>query len=230
MKQLVTTGIVLTRTNYGEADRILTLLTPDYGKLHLVARGARRVKSKLAGGIELLSVSEITYAKGRGALGTLVSARLKKHYDHIVQDIDRTMATYELIKHLNKTTEDEVDVDYFALLQHAFEGLDDPTIPLALIKLWFNAQLMRLGGHVPNLHTDAQGQKLLAVGRYGFDVDHMVFTPAPDGRFDANHIKFLRLAFSATTPQLLSHVQGSAVLAGSTAPLVATMIQTYLPV
>lgn len=49
---LHTRAIVLRRTNYGETDRILNLLTPE-GKKSVLAKGVRREKSKLAGGIEL---------------------------------------------------------------------------------------------------------------------------------------------------------------------------------
>src|SRR5688572_21914665 len=104
MNQTVTEAIVLSRTDYGEADRILTLLTPDHGKLRLIAKGVRRVKSKLAGGIELFSITSITYIKGRGDIGTLVSTRLAKYYDQIVKDLDRTMLGYDLIKQLNRVT------------------------------------------------------------------------------------------------------------------------------
>ena len=45
-----TQAIVLRRTNYGEADRILQLLTPE-GKKSVMAKGVRKEKSKLAGGI-----------------------------------------------------------------------------------------------------------------------------------------------------------------------------------
>ena len=147
MKQIVTTGIVLARTNYGEADRILTLITPEYGKLSLMAKGVRRIKSKLAGGIELFSVSDITFIRGRSDLGTLISARLIKHYRTIVKDIGRTMLGYDLIKLLNKATEDEPESEYFTLLEQAFEALDDPTIDQNLIRLWFTMQLLRLGGY-----------------------------------------------------------------------------------
>jgi DNA repair protein RecO (recombination protein O) len=58
MKTIVTKGIVLTRTDYGEADRILHFLTPDQGKIAGIAKGVRKSKSKLAGGIELFSVSK----------------------------------------------------------------------------------------------------------------------------------------------------------------------------
>src|SRR5215467_6436426 len=102
MNQLNTSSIILARTDFGEADRILTLLTPDYGKLRLMAKGVRRVKSKLAGGIELFSVSDISLMRGRGDIGTLVSSRLVVHYRHIVEDIDRTMLGYELTRQLNR--------------------------------------------------------------------------------------------------------------------------------
>jgi len=209
MKQLVTTGIILGRTDYGEADRILTLITPDQGKLRLLARGVRRIKSKLAGGIELFSVSTITFAPGRGELGTLVSTRLVQHYDQIAKDLQRTMAGYDLIKQLNKATEDQPEPEYFALLKDAFEALNDAQIPLPLIQFWFAAQLLRLGGHGPNLQTDEQGKKLVPDQLYDFDLDRMTFVANPlSGRFNANHIKFLRLVFAGNSPKALSQVQG----------------------
>ena len=51
-KDIRTKAFVLKRTNYREADRILNLITPE-GKISAIARGARREKSKLAGGIEM---------------------------------------------------------------------------------------------------------------------------------------------------------------------------------
>ena len=122
MNQLTTQGIILSRTDFGEADKIITLLTPDHGKLRLMARGVRRAKSKLAGGVELFSVSDITYIKGRGEIGTLISARLITHYGRIVRDVTRTMLGYELIKQLNKVTEDEPEAEYFTLLEQTFHN------------------------------------------------------------------------------------------------------------
>ena len=58
MKTYRTQAVVLRRTNYGEADRILQLLTPD-GRRSVMARGVRKEKSKLAGGIELFAVSDV---------------------------------------------------------------------------------------------------------------------------------------------------------------------------
>ena len=79
MNQLTTQGIVLRRTDFGEADRILTVLTPANGKLSLMARGARRSKSKLAGGIELFSTSDLVYIQGKSDLGGLFVFRVRGH-------------------------------------------------------------------------------------------------------------------------------------------------------
>lgn len=230
MKQLVTQAIVLSRTDYGEADRILTLLTPDQGKLSLLAKGVRRVKSKLAGGIELFSVSTITFIRGRGEVGTLVSARLDKYCKHIVEDLDRTMLGYELIKTLHKNTEDEPGLEYFALLQQTFMDLDDGDIPSQLIRFWFAAQLLKIEGNAPNLVTDSAGHKLTPEHGYDFNIEKMCFETKQleVSHFTANHIKFLRLTFSADSSRLLSQVKGHDDLLRDLQPTVQLLASQYL--
>lgn len=235
MNHVTAQAIVLTRTDYGEADRILTMLTPNHGKLRVLAKGVRRVKSKLAGGIELFSVSDIVFITGKnGGLGTLVSARLQQHFGNIVHQLDRTMLGYDLLKLLHKNTEDEPEAEYFALLAQAFGALDDPSIPAELIRLWFAAQLLRLAGHTPNLHTTQSGQPLSAEQTYYFDTEAMCFAPAPaasaPGRFDAAHIKFLRLVFASQPPRTLANIQQAPQLTAAWAPLVTTMLRVHLRV
>ena len=60
-----TEAIVLKRMNLGEADRILTLYTPNLGKFKAIAKGVRRPKSRLGGHVELLSHSALMLARGR---------------------------------------------------------------------------------------------------------------------------------------------------------------------
>jgi len=228
MKQLVTEAIILSRTDYGEADRIISLLTPQQGKVRLIAKGVRRSKSKLAGGIELFSVSHITYIQGRGNLSTLISSRLLHHYGDIVKDIQRTMLGYELIKRLDKSTEDEPEEDYYELLKATFAALEDPTIDLQLVRLWFMMQLLRISGHTPNLQTDIAGVTLLPAAHYTFSFDDVAFAATGNGPFTANHIKFMRLGFAGYPPKALGNVQGGMQLAGELMPLVQTMLQTYI--
>lgn len=229
-QQQVTEAIVLARTDYGEADRIITLLTPENGKLRLMAKGVRRVKSKLAGGIELFSVSSITYIRGRRDIGTLVSARLVTHYGHIIENIDRTMLGYELIKQLHKATEDEPEAEYYQLLHEAFMALNDSAIDLDLIRLWFGAQLLRLAGHTPNLQTQADGTKLAADQRYEFSFDDGAFRSRPDGdgAFGADDIKFLRIVFAGNQPGVLNKVEGRDELVARSRQLVSFLVQQYI--
>jgi DNA repair protein RecO (recombination protein O) len=225
VKQLQTQGIVLSRTDYGEADRIITVLTPEQGKLRLMARGVRKPKSKLAGGIELFSISDLTFVRGRGDIGTLISSRLARHYGRIVQDIDRVQLGYELIKRLNRATEDEPEPEYFTLLARALEALDDPEIDRTLTGSWFSAQLLRLAGHTPNLKTAADGQLLQPGATYTFDPEHMAFVPRGEGTYNADHIKVLRLLFSDHTPHDIARVVGIGAAVTAVTPLIRTMTQ-----
>ncbi len=206
MNQQKTKGIILSRTNYGEADRIINVLTPDQGKLTLMARGVRKVKSKLAGGIELFSVSDFTYIAGRGEIGALVSSRLIKHYGTIVKDIDRVQLGYKLIKLLNKVTEDHPEEAYFKLMDEAFEALDTAAISQTVIECWFNAQLLKHAGHSPNLSTDAAGDQLTAGKAYAFDDEAMAFVKHPGANFNDKTIKAMRLIFSSYSLQDLQKV------------------------
>lgn len=226
--QVRTNGIVLSRVDYGEADRIITFLTDDAGKLTVIAKGVRRAKSKLAGAVELFSVSELVYVQGRGSMGTLVSARLGKHYGHIVQDIDRTMLGYELLKLLYKSIEDAAEDTYYILLEHTLAALDDASVPLAVIRAWFSAQLLRLAGHTPNLVTAVSGEKLSPDIRYDFDFEAVAFRPSDEGGFGSNDIKFLRLMFAESSPKLLANVEGSSDYAQKLEPFVTTLRHDYL--
>ncbi len=225
MNQITTEAIVLGRINYGEADRIITMLTPEHGKLRLMAKGVRRVKSKLAGGIELFSVSTITFVPGRGDIGTLVSTRLRKHYGSIVKDLARTQLGYIVLKQIDTVTEDQPDSEYFELLEHIFDSLDSLNVSLPLVRSWFGAQLLRLGGHMPELQRDVNGAALQPDASYAFDFDMMALKPAGAGKLQANHIKLLRLLFSESPPAVLAKIAGADQLLTILDPVIITLLR-----
>ena len=90
-RDIRTQAIVLRRTNYGESDRILNFITPA-GKFAVLARSVRKEKSRLAGGVELFTVSDVTIHEGRGKLATLTGAKMLRFYGRILVDL----ATLEL--------------------------------------------------------------------------------------------------------------------------------------
>jgi DNA repair protein RecO (recombination protein O) len=69
-----TEAIVLRSIRYGEADRVLHLYTPDHGRVGAVAKGVRRVKSRMGGRLEPLSRVRLVLHQGRGELCTVSQA------------------------------------------------------------------------------------------------------------------------------------------------------------
>lgn len=208
MNQFRTEAIILRRTNYGEADRIINFLTPEHGKVSAIAKGVRRSKSKLAGGLELFATSDIGIARRPASeFGTVTSARLIKFYGDILHDYDRVVLGYELIKQINRATETVSDTEFYYLLRDSFEYLNVPSIDKRVIELWFRLRLARALGAALNLAETAERQRLNAESSYNFDFSDMAFVPHPNGKFTADHIKFLRLA-NAKNPAILRQVSG----------------------
>lgn len=193
MKQQVTSAIVLNRINYGEADKILTILTPENGKIKLIAKGVRKVKSKLAGSVELFSVSNIIYIQGTKEIGTLISAKLQTFFSNITKDYSRTITGYELLKIANKSTKDAVDIDYYNLLLHSLVMLNNSEINPTLDGCWFMARQLKLLGHEINTLTDINNQKLIEKQNYNYDFKEMGFYYSKNGIYGSKHIKLLRL-------------------------------------
>jgi len=208
VKTIKTSAIVLSRTDYQEADRIINFLTADQGKIALMARGVRKPKSKLASGIELFSVNSISFIKGRGDIGTLLSARADILYSNIVHDIDRVQCGYNMIKLLNKATEDHTEAGYFDALKDSLNALNNPDLNYQFVEAWFSAQMLNISGHAPNLLTDQAGQVLQAEKKYKFVIDSMCFEASDTGNFSVNTIKCLRLMFSPNKPQTIIKING----------------------
>lgn len=187
-----TQAIVLRRTNYGEADRILKLITP-LGQRSIIAKGVRREKSKLAGGIELFAISDIVIQHGKGDLGILTSARLIHFFRHILEDYDRLQFGYEAINLVTKASEMINEPEWFEVLSEVFKGLDTQTIPLQLVQSWFYIQYAALNGHEINLSRDVAGNLLDAAKTYMYDPVERGLRPSAQGDVGADHIKLMRI-------------------------------------
>src|SRR5207244_11213895 len=73
-------AVVLRKLDYGEADRIFTLLTREHGKVGAIAKGVRRPSSKLGPSLELYGHVDVLLAKGRGELDVVAQvARLPRY-------------------------------------------------------------------------------------------------------------------------------------------------------
>lgn len=204
---LRTKGIVLRRTNYGEADRILQVLTPANGVISVMARGVRREKSKLAGGVELFARADMTVHQGKGAIGILTSARIEEFFHVILQEYDRLQFAYEGMKLIDRAASTLDDESFFILLDQLLTELNILETPLSLVKSWYYLQLAIILGQGLNLSTDDHGMRLVEDAGYDFDVLQSVFVFREQGRFSTDHIKLLRI-LSAQSPRVAAHVSG----------------------
>ena len=194
-KDIKTKAYVLRRTNFGEADRILNLITP-VGNSSVMAKGVLKPKSKRAGGIEMFSLIEVNLHFGKSEMATLTGARMITFYGEILKDLSRMELASEILKKISVVS-DAVDfAGHFEIVDECLFGLNDGC-DIDLVEAWFLTRLAKAMGEQINLLTDADGDDLSLDAKYDFDVMEMSFCKNPEGVYDANAIKLLRLLWVA---------------------------------
>ena len=145
----VTTGLVLRVTETKEADKILTVLTPDMGKIPLIARGARRKNSRIAAASQLLAYSELTLYK-RGNWHMLDEASTLELFDGVRQDIVLlSLASYFAEAAEAVCAEETTSPEILSLLLNALYALCYLHKEPRLVKAAFQFRLMALSGFQP---------------------------------------------------------------------------------
>src|SRR5579883_1960457 len=119
-----TDALILKRMDYGEADRILTLFTPNFGKIKAIAKGARRTTSRIAGHIELFTRSELQLATGRD-LEIITQGESKERFPHLREGLWHATTAYYLAELTDKFTEEHNEhLDLYTLLIETLRRLD----------------------------------------------------------------------------------------------------------
>jgi len=141
---------VLRKLDYGEADRIFTLLTSTHGKVGAIAKGVRRPSSKLGPSLELYGHVDVLLAKGRGELDVVAQVQRVPGY-RIEGDVER-MAHAALIAELaERVCEDRHPVDgVYELAVTAMAELGRETQPRRA-SAWFLMSALDLLGYAPQL-------------------------------------------------------------------------------
>ncbi len=145
-----TDAIVLKRHNFGEADRIVTLYTPEHGKLRAIAKGARRPASRLAGHLELFCLSALQLAHGR-ELDVVTQAETRDAFRPVRDDLARTTQAIYALELVDRLTPDRQESRaVFDLLHELLVGLCAPT-PSALALPYFAVHALAALGYRPQL-------------------------------------------------------------------------------
>lgn len=195
-ESLKVTAIILRRTNYKEADRILSVLTREAGQLAVIARGVRRSKSRLAGGIELFSECELTLARSslnQAGMWTLTGARTLHFYDNIMTNYQRLQFGYNVIKQVGQLASQVTATDLYDTLRDTFKLLDQLTVDLRIVEIWYYLRFAAFTGNELNLLTDRAGMQLVEGATYSYNVDEEVMYFDPQGTIDTETIKLLRV-------------------------------------
>jgi len=144
-------AIVLRRLDYGEADRIVTLLTREHGKLAAIAKGARRGKSRVSGSLDLFERSTMMLAKGRN-LDVVAQVERRGDARHIAGNLQRTAYACLVAEIVDKVLEDRHPVDeIFELVVRTLAELNALERSPRADAAWFLMRILELLGYQPQL-------------------------------------------------------------------------------
>ncbi len=147
-------AIVLGSHKFGEADRVVILLSQNHGKIRAVAKGVRKTKSSIGARLEPMSHVDLSLRSGR-ELDTVDQVRLVRPHQNLRDDFDRLRQGLAMVEAVNKVTPDRDPVPHlFELLSRALHALDEWNSPLMLAAFFW--RLISLEGQAPQLDVCVQ--------------------------------------------------------------------------
>jgi DNA repair protein RecO (recombination protein O) len=145
-----TEAVVLRRQELGEADRLMTILTPGHGKLRVVAKGVRRLRSRKAGHLELFTRADLLLARGR-ELDIITQAEAADPFPGLRNDLVRLAHAAYAVELLDcLAVAEEENRPLYRLLVDTLERLSQGYEP-GLVVRFFEVQLLELTGFQPQL-------------------------------------------------------------------------------
>ena len=147
-----TEAIVLRTMDLGEADRVLTVLTPRLGKLRVIAKGVRRPRSRIGGGLQPFSDVQLVLAVGR-TFDVVTSSSLEDPHLGLRNDLHSTAAAWYVVELVDRFCEGAADShEAFRLLAQALSALDaGDAVSREVVARWFELALLDAMGFRPEL-------------------------------------------------------------------------------
>jgi len=159
-----TEGLILKKLDRGEADRIFTVFTRDFGKLKLRAVSERKITSKLRGGLEMFYLSEVEFIQGK-IQKTLTDATVQNSHLHVRKDLKKLRVAYRVSEIFDAVVKgQEPDENIWRLLREVFsflshEELDEKSI--RLVPYYFLWNLLSYAGYKPQFKDmEAQSREM----------------------------------------------------------------------
>ena len=150
-KNLKVNGIIIAENNSGDFDKMLTMLTPNLGKISCTARGARRAKSQLLSATQVFTFGEYMLFKG-GDTYTINSCETIEMFYNLRTDLDKLVYASHITKIINDiTTENQNSFHILKLYLNTLYAISETDKDLDFIISVFKMRLMKLIGFAPNV-------------------------------------------------------------------------------
>ena len=162
-----TEAVALRQMPIGEADRILTLYTPDMGKLRVIAKGIRRTKSRLGGHLELLNCVSVSLSQGRN-LDVVTEAEVIQSFRGFrddLQSLSKALYVAELVDRFS--IEHSPNYEIYQILLGVLARLEKVGQSDLLLR-HFEIHLMELSGYRPELRSCVECRSRLEPGDHYF--------------------------------------------------------------
>ena len=198
-----TSAIILKRRDFGEADRMLTVITPRHGKLDVLAKGARKINSHKTGHVELFTRAEMLIHTGRD-FGLVVQSEMTGPHVAFENLTRGAYAAYtaELLDRFSESGEEDMSMQ-FTLMDESLTRIADDSDPRLAVR-YFEIRLLDLVGFRPELNVCVVGREAIEpVDQFFSHVQGGVICPQHAGRASAAQ------AIPMMTLKLLRYMQRS---------------------
>jgi DNA repair protein RecO (recombination protein O) len=166
-------GIILKKYDYRESDRLFIIYTDELGKIEAVAKGVRKIKSKMAGHLDLFSVIDLMVAPGK-IYYQIAGADRIKNFSNIKSDLVKTvLASFCLEVADGFTKPEHPDFKIYDLLQEVLEIFNNGKIKdflkIYVLSKFFVLKLLAFLGWTPELYSCVKCKKKIVPNGNYFD-------------------------------------------------------------
>lgn len=160
-------AIVLRAYPFGDADRVVVLISPNNGKIRTVAKGVRKTKSRFGGRLEPFTHVDLILYEGRN-LDTITQVAIVEPFRQLRKDLDSVVAAGLMVEAVDAVAqEDESSVRLFLLLQRGLKALDAGLYTGDLVTS-FLLKLAEVVGVAPALAACATCGRTESLSRFSF--------------------------------------------------------------
>lgn len=146
-----TKGIIISENNTGDFDKMLTMLTPDLGKISCAAKGARRPKSSLLAGSQFLAFGDYILYKGNNVYNINSCDTIEVFYN-LRNDLDKLIYAAHITKIVyDVTTENQNSYKILQLFLNTLYALSETEKNIDMILSIFKFRLLKILGFSPDI-------------------------------------------------------------------------------